>query len=57
MDKVVMVANFTNAASSTTISIPNAGQWRNLLTGEMVILSSSQTVNLGASEFVTYVRD
>jgi hypothetical protein len=52
-----MVANFTNAASSTTISIPNPGQWRNLLTGQTVNLSSSQTVNLGASDFVIYVRD
>lgn len=57
MDKVVMVANFTNAPSSTVISVPSAGQWRNLLTGEKVNLSSSQTVNLGASDFVIYVRD
>ena len=57
MDKVVVVANFTNTASSTTISIPNPGQWRNLLTGQTVNLSSSQTVNLGASDFVIYVRD
>lgn len=57
MDKVVMVANFTNAPSSTVVSVPSAGQWRNLLTGEKVNLSSSQTVNLGASDFVIYVRD
>lgn len=57
MDKVVMVANFTNAPSSTTVSIPNAGQWRNLLTNEKENLSSSQTINLGANDFVIYVRD
>ncbi len=57
MDKVVMVANFTNAPSSTVVSVPVAGQWRNLLTNEKVNLSSSQTINLGASDFVIYVRD
>ena len=57
MDKVVMVANFTNSPSTTTVSVPYAGQWRNLLTGQSVNLSSNQTVNLGASDFVIYVRD
>jgi hypothetical protein len=56
MDNVIMVANFTNQSSSTTVNVPATGQWRNLMTGEMVNLGSSYTANLGAHDYIILVR-
>ena len=56
MDNVIMVANFTNQSSSTTVNVPATGQWRNLMTGETVNLGSSYTANLGAHDYIILVR-
>jgi hypothetical protein len=57
MDRVIVVANFTNAESSTTINNPNAGQWTNLMTGEKVQVNGSHTFTLGASDYIVLVRE
>lgn len=57
MDKVICVANFTNGASSKSITVPASGQWTNLLTGATVSLGSSHTVHLAGSEFIILVRE
>lgn len=56
MDNVIMVANFTNAETSTTVNVPQGGTWRNLLTDEQVSLSGSYTATLAAHDFVILVR-
>ena len=55
MDKVIVVANFTNAEASTTISNPNAGEWTNLLTGEKVQVGGSHTFTLAGSDYIVLV--
>ena len=57
MDKVIVVANFNNAESTTTINNPNPGEWTNLLTGEKVQVGSSHTFTLGASDYIVLVRE
>ena len=57
MDRVICVANFTNGASSKTVSGYQSGTWKNLLTGATVSLGSSHTVHLGASELVILVKE
>ena len=57
MDKVIVVANFTNAQASTTISNPNAGEWTNLLTGEKVQVGGSHTFTLAGSDYIVLVRE
>jgi hypothetical protein len=57
MDRVIVVANFTNAESSTTINNPNAGEWTNLMTGEMVQVNGSHTFTLAASDYIVLVRE
>ena len=57
MDKVIVVANFNNAESTTTINNPNAGEWTNLMTGEKVQVGSSHTFTLGASNYIVLVRE
>ena len=56
MDKVIVVANFTNAEASTTISNPNPGEWTNLMTGEKVQVNGSHTVTLPGSDYIVLVR-
>jgi hypothetical protein len=56
MDKVIVVANFTNAEASTTISNPNPGEWTNLMTGEKVQVNGSHTVTLPGSDYIILVR-
>lgn len=57
MDKVIVVANFNNAESTTTISNPNPGEWTNLLTGEKVQVNDSHSFTLGASDYIVLVRE
>lgn len=57
MDKVIVVANFNNAESTTTISNPNPGEWTNLLTGEKIQVNDSHSFTLGASDYIVLVRE
>jgi purine-cytosine permease-like protein len=57
MDKVIVVANFNNAQSTTQVNVPAAGEWTNLLTGEKVTLGSTYSCTLGASDYVVFVRE
>ena len=57
MDKVIVVANFNNAQSSTTINNPNPGEWTNLMTGEKVQVNGSHTFTLAASDYIVLVRE
>ena len=57
MDKVIVVANFNNAESTTTINNPNAGEWTNLMTGEKVQVNASHSFSLGASDYIVLVRE
>ena len=56
MDRVICVANFTNANSTTTVNVPATGEWENLITGEKSSLSSTLSVTLAPGEYVIYVR-
>ena len=57
MDKVIVVANFKNAASTTSVNVPSAGEWTNLMTGEKVQLGSSHSFTLGASDYIVLVKE
>ena len=57
MDKVIVVANFTNAQASTTISNPNPGEWTNLMTGEKVQVNGSHTFTLAGSNYIVLVKE
>ena len=57
MDKVIVVANFTNAESTTTINVPNTGEWTNLMTGEKVQLGSSHSITLAGSDYIVLVKE
>ncbi|MBQ5710345.1 MAG: Por secretion system protein [Alistipes sp.] len=57
MDKVIVVANFNNAESTTTINNPNPGEWTNLLTGEKIQVNDSHSFTLGASDYIVLVRE
>jgi pullulanase/glycogen debranching enzyme len=56
MDRVIVVANFTNSQTTTTVSVPSAGQWTNLITGATVELDSSQTFTLAGSDYIVLVK-
>ena len=56
MDRVIVVANFTNTQSTTTINVPQAGEWTNLMTGAKVQVGASYTVSLPANEYVVLVK-
>ena len=57
MDKVIVVANFTNAQASTTINNPNPGEWTNLMTGEKVQVNGSHTFTLAGSDYIVLVKE
>ena len=57
MDKVIVVANFNNAQSTTSVNVPSAGEWTNLMTGEKVQLGSSHSFTLGASDYIVLVKE
>ena len=56
MDRVIVVANFTNAQASTTVNVPSAGEWTNLMTGEKVQLNGSHTFTLTGSDYIVLVK-
>ena len=56
MDNVIMVANFTNATVSTTVNVPVAGEWTNLMTDQKMSLSGSYTATLAANDYIIFVR-
>ena len=56
MDRVIVVANFTNAQASTTVNVPNAGEWTNLMTGEKVQVNGSHTFTLAGSDYIVLVK-
>ena len=56
MDKVIVVANFNNAESTTSVTVPVTGEWTNLLTGEKVELGSTYNCTLGASDYIVLVK-
>ena len=56
MDRVIVVANFTNSQTTTTVSVPSAGQWTNLITGATVELDSSHTFTLAGSDYIVLVK-
>lgn len=49
---VIVVANQTSGSATTTVSVPQTGEWTNIITGQKLNLGSSHTVTLGAHEFV-----
>lgn len=57
MDRVIVVANFSNEESTTQVSITNPGEWSNLITGEKRSLGTSEAFTLGASDYVVLVRE
>lgn len=57
LDKVIVVANFNNAESTTQVSVPATGEWTNLMTGEKVTLGSTYSRTLGASDYIVLVRE
>ena len=57
MDKVIVVANFNNKESTTSVNVPSAGEWTNLMTGEKVQLGSSHSFTLGASDYIVLVKE
>ena len=57
MDKVIVVANFTNAEATTTVTVPSAGQWTNLMTGGSMMLGSTHDFTLAGSDYIILVRE
>ena len=57
MDRVIVVANFTNAETTTTVNVPQAGTWRNLMTDAAVTLGSTYSAKLAAHDYIVLVRD
>ncbi len=56
MDRVIVVANFNNAQSTTSVNVPSAGEWTNLMTGEKVQLGSTHSFTLAGSDYIVLVR-
>lgn len=49
---VIVVANQTKESATTTVNVPQTGEWTNIITGQKVTLGSSYSVTLKAHEFV-----
>lgn len=56
MDRVIVVANFNNAESTTQVNVPSAGEWTNLMTGEKVQLNATHNFTLAGSDYVVLVK-
>ena len=55
---VIVMANFTNTSSNATCNVPVQGEWKNLITGEAVTLSSTNyTTTLAAGDYVVLVKE
>ena len=57
MDKVIVVANFSDSYVSFNIDVKKPGTWKNLMTGATVTLGSTYTVALNGSDYIVLVRD
>ncbi len=57
MDRVIVVANFTNASATTSVNVPQSGEWTNLMTGEKVQLGASHNFTLNGSDYIVLVRE
>ena len=57
MDRVIVVANFNNAQSTTSVNVPSAGEWTNLMTGEKVQLGASHSFTLAANDYIVLVKE
>ena len=53
---VIVVANQSTASASTTVNVPDTGEWTNLITGQKVTLGSTYNVTLGAHEYIVLVK-
>lgn len=49
---VIVVANQSTSQATTTVNVPQAGEWTNIITGEKVTLGSSHTVTLNAHDYI-----
>jgi hypothetical protein len=56
MDRVIVVANFTNSQTTTTINVSNPGEWTNLLTGSKVQVDASHSITLAGSDYIVLVK-
>ena len=55
---VIVMANFTNADSNATCNVPVQGEWKNLMTGAAVNLSSTTfTTTLAPGDYIVLVRE
>ena len=55
---VIVMANFTNAESTATCNVPAQGEWKNLITGAAVTLSSATyTTTLAPGDYVVLVKE
>ena len=57
LDRVIVIGNFSNAEHTTTVNVPAAGEWKNLITGEKVTLGSTYSAKLAAHDYIVLVRD
>ena len=57
MDKVIVVANFTNAEATTTVNVPSEGEWTNLITGEKLQLGTTYSAKLAGSDYIVLVKE
>ena len=53
---VIVVANQSTSQATTPVSVPDAGEWTNLITGQKVTLGSTYNVTLGAHEYIVLVK-
>ena len=53
---VIAIANLSANSATTTVSVPQSGEWTNILTGKKENLGSSYTVTLGAHQCVVLGR-
>ena len=49
---VIVVANQSTSQATTTVNVPQTGEWTNIITGEKVTLGSSHTVTLNAHDYI-----
>ncbi len=53
---VIVVANQSTKQATTNVSVPQTGEWTNLITGQKVTLGSSYSVTLNAHEYIVLGR-
>ena len=53
---VIVVANQSISQATTNVSVPQTGEWTNIITGQKVTLGSSYSVTLNAHEYIVLGR-